>query len=225
MGRPASPLQSPCSRSRRLGLLPVAAGVAAFWILFFGYTRLQITPRRALRWVFAPRGWQLFRTFRRATATRYGQVVLLRAPMFVVALVAHYYSAHAFGIRIPFGQLLTFLPVIFMVAALPVTVAHLGTTQAAWIFFFGAYAPAPRLLAFSLVAPLTFTLTRALLGLAWLPVAYADLTRGNQASARGRRRRGPVTSRAVSVMDDVGNDDLTYLISPRTCASPIFPVR
>lgn len=58
-----------------------------------------------------------------------------------------------------------------------------------------------------------------------LPVAYADLTRGNQASARGRRRRGPVTSRAVSVMDDVGNDDLTYLISPRTCASPIFPVR
>jgi hypothetical protein len=157
-------------------LLPVAAGVAGFWILFFAYARLHITPARALRWLFAPRDWQLFRTFRRATAARYAKIVVLRAPMFVVALVAHYYGAHAFGISIPFGQLLTFLPVIFMVAALPITVAHLGTTQAAWIFFFGEYATAPRLLAFSLVAHLTFSLTRALLGLMWLPVAYADLT-------------------------------------------------
>src|SRR5262249_26212030 len=109
-----------------------------------------------------------------ATFGRYAQMVALRAPMFLVSLTLHYYAAHAFGIHIPFGQLLAFLPVIFMVAALPVTVAHLGTTQAAWIFFFGQYAPAPRLLAFSLAAPLVFTLTRALLGAAWLPAAYLD---------------------------------------------------
>jgi len=166
-------------------LLPVAAGVAAFWILFFAYSRLHITPARALRWLFAPRDWQLFRTFRRATAARYAQIVLLRAPMFVVALVAHYYAAHAFGIDIPFGQLLTFLPVIFMVAALPITVAHLGTTQAAWIFFFGQYATAPRLLAFSLVAHLTFSLTRALLGLLWLPVAYSALMGSDRGQTTG----------------------------------------
>jgi lysylphosphatidylglycerol synthase-like protein len=166
-------------------LLPVAAGVAAFWILFFAYSRLHITPARALRWLFAPRDWQLFRTFRRATAARYAQIVLLRAPMFVVALVAHYYAAHAFGIDIPFGQLLTFLPVIFMVAALPITVAHLGTTQAAWIFFFGQYATAPRLLAFSLVAHLTFSLTRALLGLLWLPVAYSALMESDRGQTTG----------------------------------------
>jgi lysylphosphatidylglycerol synthase-like protein len=157
-------------------LLPVAAAVAAFWIVFFAYTKLHITPRRAVGWLFAPREWELFRTFRKATAARYAQIVLLRTPMFAVSVCAHYFGAQAFGIYIPFGQMLTFLPVIFMVAALPVTVAHLGTTQAAWIFFFGQYAPAPRLLAFSLVAHLTFTLTRAILGLAWLPVAYADLT-------------------------------------------------
>ena len=174
-------------------LLPVAAGVAGFWILFFAYTRLHITPARALRWLFAPREWQLFRTFRRATAARYAQIVVLRAPMFVVALLAHYYGAHAFGIRIPFGQLLTFLPVIFMVAALPITVAHLGTTQAAWIFFFGEYAAAPRLLAFSLVAHLTFSLTRALLGLIWLPVAYSDLTGGAADGVRRGSDRGQTT--------------------------------
>jgi hypothetical protein len=94
----------------------------------------------------------------------------------LVSLVFHYYAAHAFGIRIPFLQMLTFLPVVFMIAALPVTVAHLGTTQAAWMLFFGDYAPAPRLLAFSLAAHLAFSASRALIGLAWLPWAIVDLT-------------------------------------------------
>ena len=158
------------------GLLPIAAGMALLCLVVFAYTRLNLTPGRLWRWLFAPRDWPLFRTLRRAGVAAYARIVVLRAPMFLVSLIAHYFAAHAFGIRIPFGQMLTFLPVIFMVAALPVTVAHLGTTQAAWLFFFGQYAPAPQLLAFSLVAHLTFTATRAIIGLIWLPVAYADLT-------------------------------------------------
>jgi hypothetical protein len=152
-------LRTDVSRS----LLAVAAAVAVFWLL--------------VRWLLAPRGWSIARTFRLATPARYGTIVLLRAPMFFVSLVLHYHAAHAFGIHIPFGQLLTFLPVVFMVAALPVTVAHLGSTQAAWIFFFSQYAPAPQLLAFSLAAHLVFALTRAVCGLLWLPVAYSDLVR------------------------------------------------
>jgi uncharacterized membrane protein YbhN (UPF0104 family) len=142
-------------------LLLVAVGVTAFWLL--------------VRWLLAPRGWSLSRTFRIATRGRYVGIVLLRAPMFLVSLAVHYYAARAFGIHIPFAQMLTFLPVIFMIAALPVTVAHLGTTQAAWIFFFSAYAPIPTLLAFSLAAHLVFAFTRAMLGVLWLPVAYTQL--------------------------------------------------
>ena len=164
------------SVTRRLGSSGPA--VAAFWVVFFAYTRLHVTPAGVVRWILAPREWPLLRSFRLATGARYAKIVLLRAPMFAVSLCAHYYAAHAFGIHIPFGRMLTFLPVIFMAAALPVTLAHLGTTQAAWIFFFGQYAPAPRLLAFSLAAHLTFTLTRALLGLAFLPVAYGDVAFG-----------------------------------------------
>ena len=142
-------------------LVGVAAAVALFWL--------------AVRWLLAPTAWAIFRTFRLATPSRYAQIVLLRAPMFFVSLCLHFYAAHAFGIHIPFAQMLTFLPVIFMVAALPVTIAHLGTTQAAWIFFFSQYAPVPRLLAFSLAAHLVFASTRALLGVLWLPSAYLDL--------------------------------------------------
>ena len=150
-------LRAEVSRS----LIAVAAAVAIGWLV--------------VRWLLAPRAWSISRTFRLATPGRYAQIVLLRAPLFFVSLCLHYYAAEAFGIHIPFAQLLTFLPVIFMLAALPVTIAHLGTTQAAWIFFFSSYAPVPRLLAFSLAAHLVFSLTRAMLGVAWLPAAYVDL--------------------------------------------------
>jgi hypothetical protein len=155
-------------------LLGVAAAVAAFWLV--------------VRWLLAPRDWLVARTFRLATPAQYAQIVMLRAPMFLVSLTAHYFAAHAFGIHLPFAPMLTFLPVIFMLAALPITVAHLGTTQAAWIFFFGAYAPAPALLAFSLAAHVVFTATRALLGVLWLPAAWIDLTapRGDHSDPSAR---------------------------------------
>lgn len=173
-------------------LLLVAPAVAAFWLCFLLYTRLGLWPWQAARAFRAPgpgpasggpRDWSLLRTFRVAPLKRYLQTVALRAPMFFVSLVAHYFAASAFGIHIPFVQLIAFLPVIFMIAALPITVAHLGTTQAAWIFFFGTWAPEPKLLAFSLSAHLTFTTCRALLGVLFTPRAYDTLVRPQAARA------------------------------------------
>jgi hypothetical protein len=157
-------------------LLWVPPGIALLWLVVFTYTRAGHAHDNA-GWLLAPREWALLRTFRLAPARRYFQVVLLRAPMFFVSLCFHYVAARAFGLEIPFWPMLAFLPVIFMLAALPITVAHLGTTQVAWVFFFGSYAPEPRLLAFSLAAHLTFVLTRSALGLLFLPIAYTDLVR------------------------------------------------
>jgi hypothetical protein len=64
-----------------------------------------------------------------------------------------------------------------MIASLPVTVGHLGLTQAAWIHFFSAFAAAETLLAFSLAAHATFTVSRAMLSVAFTPKAYAELVR------------------------------------------------
>lgn len=153
-------------------LLWIPPLVAAAWLLLLLYMRAPAAGP-----LFAPRRFSLLRSFRLAPASRYAKLVLLRSPMFFVSLVLHWLAAPAFGVSIPFGAMLIFLPVIFMVAALPITVARLGTTQAAWLLLFGAYAPAPRLLAFSLAAHLAFVLTRAAIGLALLPWAYADLQR------------------------------------------------
>ena len=166
-------------------LLWVPPAVAAFWLLFFAYARVgrsyQSDPPAPTvtilisRWLTAPWRGALLRTFRLAPARRYVEIVLLRAPMFFVSLCLYYFAAPAFGFSIPFDHMLTFLPVVFMVAALPITVARLGTTQAAWILLFGGFAPAERLLAFSLATALTFALTRALVGVMLLPLAYRDL--------------------------------------------------
>jgi hypothetical protein len=156
------------------GLLWVPPAVALLWLVVFLYSRVAGAPA-ALGWLMAPREWALLRTFRLAPASRYGQLVLLRAPMFFVSLCLHAIAARAFNLEIPFGSLLAFLPVIFMVAALPITIARLGTTQAAWVLFFASYADPPRLLAFSLAAHLTFVVTRSLIGIAFLPRAYTDL--------------------------------------------------
>jgi hypothetical protein len=174
-------------------LLWVPPAVATFWLVFLGYARLGVTPRAVwhalrrtridLRTSDGVRNWAILQTFRVAPVTRYVQIIALRTPMFFVSLCFHYFAAAAFGIEIPFVQLLAFLPIIFMLAALPITVAHLGTTQAAWIFFFSQYAPAPRLLAFSLAAHATFSVTRALIGAAFTPWAYRDLVQEKTAPA------------------------------------------
>jgi hypothetical protein len=68
-----------------------------------------------------------------------------------------------------------FLPVIFLSAALPIGVAHLGAPQYFWLHFFGDQAPEASLLAFSLTVHVTFMVMNAALGLPFLPRATREL--------------------------------------------------
>ncbi len=155
---------------RTLFLVPIA--VAAAWCFFLLYMRGGLD---ALGRVLTPPDWRLFRTFRIAPLKRYFQVLLLKAPLLLFAVLVHSWALRSFGIEIPFLSLLATLPIIFLVGALPITVAHLGTTQAAWIYFYGDLASPPALLAYSLAAHLTFMLGNAALGLVFLPQAYREV--------------------------------------------------
>jgi Lysylphosphatidylglycerol synthase TM region len=114
-------------------------------------------------------------TFRRARPRHCAIILGLKASVFCLALLVHSQALAFFGIEIPLVRLMTFLPVVFLVAALPITVAHLGTSQAAWIFFFSSYAPEADLLAYSLVSHVTFMLANGTFGVLFLPKAYSDL--------------------------------------------------
>ncbi|MGH9793946.1 MAG: lysylphosphatidylglycerol synthase domain-containing protein [Candidatus Acidiferrales bacterium] len=170
----------------RADLLKLIAGLLVFWVVFLLYVRGGVAPWRivtrriARRWPVLRgrlwvREWKLLRTFVSAPLGRWVQIILLRAPMFFTSLVFHWLAVRTFGIEIPFLQMMAFLPVIFMLAALPVTVMHLGTTQAAWIFFFSDYAAGEQLLAYSLASHFTFMFARGALGLLFLPRAWRDL--------------------------------------------------
>ena len=177
-------LALPAGLPSDLFLVPV--GFVVFWTLFLLYARRDWAPWRpaieaigrklGLKRRGPLRDWPIFHTFRQANLRQYGLVILLKSPMFFFSLLIHYWAARAFGFHIPLLTLLAFLPIVFMLSALPVTVAHLGTTQAAWIFFFHGYAPPSKLLAFSLAAHLAFVLARAGFGLVFVPRAYGQLS-------------------------------------------------
>ena len=117
----------------------------------------------------------LLSTFRKVRLRQGLAILALKGSVFFLSLLVHAQALTFFGIDIPVLPLLAFLPIVYLVAALPVTVAHLGTSQAAWIFFFGSYAAEADLLAYSLAAHLTFMLANGSFGLIFLPRVYADL--------------------------------------------------
>ena len=153
-----------------LVLITLPLGLGCFWIFITQVARggLGVIGEKI-------GGHTLLKTFR-AVRFKQGLIVLaLKGSVFLLSLFVHKYALTLFGMDIPLFRLLTFLPLVFMIGALPVTVAHLGTSQAAWIFFFKDYAAEADLLAYSLVSHLTFMLANGTIGLLFMPKAYADL--------------------------------------------------
>jgi hypothetical protein len=118
----------------------------------------------------------LARTFVAARPRDYAIVLAIKAPSFLASLLAQFLALSLYGIAIPFAKLVLFLPLVFLAAALPVAVAHLGTSQAAWLLFFSANAPPAKILAYSLAAHFTFMFCNGLIGLFFLPRASRELT-------------------------------------------------
>ncbi|MGH7962088.1 MAG: hypothetical protein ACRERD_09735 [Candidatus Binatia bacterium] len=131
--------------------------------------------------------WAVARTFRLAPLSRYGQLILLKAPIFFTALFVHYFALQMFGIFVPLSQLLPILPLVFLSTALP-SFMHSGFSQAAWVTFLGAYDPENMLLAYSLAAHVTFMACNGGLGALFLRQAYNDLFGSQEGQDEDPRR-------------------------------------
>jgi hypothetical protein len=126
-------------------------------------------------WLGKHKAATMLRSFRMARLWHYGLLILFKSPNFLMATVVYYFALQCFDLHLPYLQLLVFLPVIFLSAALPIGVAHLGAPQYFWLHFFGDQAPEASLLAFSLTAHVTFMVMNAALGLPFLPRATREL--------------------------------------------------
>ncbi|HXW83737.1 MAG TPA: hypothetical protein VEJ86_04995 [Candidatus Binataceae bacterium] len=131
---------------------------------------------RVRRWVENGRAGAIAATFLAARPLDYLAVLAIKAPIFLGSLVTQYFALWLYGISIPFLKLVLFLPLVFLAAALPISVAHLGTSQAAWLLFFSEDTSGARIVAYSLAAQFTFMFCNALIGLCFVPRATRELT-------------------------------------------------
>lgn len=144
--------------------------------------------------------------FRTATLRDYLVLGTLRLPTIGLYVAIHLVTLRAFGIVIPLGELAAYVPLQMVVAALPISVAGLGTVGAAqrvlyapWVEADAAGVPTSAAIAmvdaYALALFGAFLLPRLLLGLAGLPATLRALQQPPVSP-----RLGP--SRAAD--DDVG---------------------
>ena len=158
----------------------VAAWLAlAAVIAFFAQARRN---DRIRSWLGSSRFGAIAGTFIGARPLDYAIVLGIKAPGFLMSLLAQYFALSLYGISIPIVKLTLFLPLVFLAAALPISVAHLGTSQAAWLLFFSGNAPAAKILAYSLAAHFTFMFCNGLIGLIFVPRASRELSELQEAA-------------------------------------------
>jgi hypothetical protein len=128
--------------------------------------------------------------FREARPIHYLLIVLLKAPVLIGAIIVYTLALELFNVDVSFNQMLAFLPVIFLAAALPLPF-HAGALLL-WTVLFPEY---PEVGVFSLVMHTFFVLFNALIGVVFLPRANKELF--------GRDEPG---AGAVEHGDDAGAD-------------------
>lgn len=128
--------------------LPRPGGIAATAILAIvaGVMLLHTSAARAARWTLLRR-WQTRIEQFRAVMLRLGhkRVQLAKAAAsslgnWLVNIVMTYCFFQAFRTAVPFSLILTYLPIAIFIGLIPVTLAGMGTRDAALIGFFSAYA-------------------------------------------------------------------------------------
>ncbi|MDE0039132.1 MAG: hypothetical protein OXU77_16505 [Gammaproteobacteria bacterium] len=108
--------------------------------------------------------------FRQARPVHYFLIVLFKAPNLIGAVIVYTFALDLFQVEVSLGQMLAFLPVIFLAAALPLPF-HAGALVL-WTVLFPDY---PEVAAFSLVMHTFFVVFNATIGLMFLPRANREL--------------------------------------------------
>ena len=124
------------------------------------------------------RNAQIFRAFRQARPIHYLLLLLFKAPNLLGAVMVYTFALQLFNVDVGFGQMLAFLPVIFLAAALPLPF-HAGALLL-WTVLFPEF---PEVGVFSLIMHTFFVLFNAAIGVVFLPKANAELF--DRANAKG----------------------------------------
>ena len=146
-------------------ILPcVFIGAFLYFPLHIAYFRGYIFKNSRIRDI------AILHALREAKIWHYPLAVLFKAPNLIGAVVVYTVALALFQVDATLGQLLVFLPLIFLAAALPLPF-HAGALLL-WTVLFPDY---PEVGAFSLVMHTFFVLFNALIGVVFLPRANKEL--------------------------------------------------
>lgn len=98
------------------------------------------------------------------------RALVVRLPHLTILTLWHFFALRCFGVQVPLSIAVLYLPVIFAVGSLPISVQGLGTTQLAADYFFTPFAPGGKeaVLAYSLSMTGISILSNLTLGLLFL---------------------------------------------------------
>ncbi len=119
---------------------------------------------------FRLRDKPIVHAFRQARPVHYALIVLFKAPNLLGAIVVYTLALGLFNVDVSLAEMLAFLPVIFLAAALPLPF-HAGALVM-WTVLFPDY---PEVGAFSVVMHTFFVLFNAVIGVLFLPRANREL--------------------------------------------------
>jgi len=147
----------------------IAAGALLFFAAFVAWFRARRVPFGA-----ALRERDLLRAFREGRPLQYATIVLLRSPAMVAAVYVYSRAAALFGVEIPLGDMLGFLPAIFFGTLVPGPFRAVAV--ALWPTLFPEHAL--EMTAFGFVQHNSFVLFNAAIGLLFLRRANRELFGG-----------------------------------------------
>lgn len=145
-------------------MISVFAVAFLYFPVHLAYFRGKLLPGSTLR------DRSVLHALREAEFKHYLLILLCKAPNLIGAVIVYTLALGLFSVEVSFGQMLAFLPVIFLAAALPLPF-HAGALLL-WAVLFPDF---PEVGAFSLVMHTFFVVFNAIIGVIFLPFANKEL--------------------------------------------------
>jgi uncharacterized membrane protein YbhN (UPF0104 family) len=187
IGSGASPLGPGPTRWMVLFGIGAVAGVP----VLAAFARLRVGPA----WLVRIASHDLLEAFRRIAPRDLAVSLVLRSGLILVYAVMNHLFTRAFGMPIPIPDLLVYMPILSLVAFIPISVSGLGSTQVLMRRFFAPYVPAALAAseagqcgiidAFSTSSILAVLLIRVAIGLACMPAVARMLAAEPDAAQAG----------------------------------------
>jgi hypothetical protein len=118
-------------------------------------------------WKFWPRTKAkggIWHAFDKARVRDFAAVIGLRMSITILWIIMLRLAIPAFGIQLPLGVFIAFLPLVQLAGAIP-TPGRLGSSEAVWLLLFHNIAPEPVLVAISLAWMQSVNISRGIIGL------------------------------------------------------------